>query len=77
MAPRTRKIRHDEQTRAKIQASQLVNRLTAHALGKADMPASAVTAGLGLLKKILPDLAAVQHTGEDGGPIEHRVRWDE
>lgn len=41
------------------------------------MTSSAVTAGLGLLKKIVPDLSAVQHTGEDGGPIEHRIRWDE
>ena len=64
MAARTRKIRHDDETRAKIKASQLVNRLTDHALGKVGMTASQVTAALGLLKKALPDLAAIEHSGE-------------
>ncbi|MBX3543252.1 hypothetical protein [Chelatococcus sp.] len=64
MAARTRKIRHDDQTRAKIQTSQLVNRLTDHILGKVEIPPSAVTAALGLLKKTLPDLASVEHSGE-------------
>lgn len=41
------------------------------------MPSSAVTAALGLLKKSIPDLAAVEHSGRDGGPIEHRIKWDE
>ena len=64
MAARTRKIRHDDETRARIQAAQLVNRLTAHALGKLKTPmeASAVTAALGLLKKSIPDLTLVDST---------------
>ena len=64
MAARTRKIRHDDETRAKIQAAQLINRLTAHALGelKTPMEASAVTAALGLLKKSIPDLTQVDST---------------
>ena len=37
MAARTTKIRHDENTRLKIQATQLVNRLQDHALGKVEM----------------------------------------
>ncbi len=69
MAARIRKLRHDEETRGRIKASQLINRLTAHALGEVEMTSSAVTAGLGLLKKIVPDLSAVQHSGEDGGPL--------
>ncbi|WP_029006316.1 hypothetical protein [Azorhizobium doebereinerae] len=64
MAARTRKIRHDDETRSKIQASQLINRLTDHVLGKVDMTSTQVTAALGLLKKALPDLAAVEHSGE-------------
>lgn len=75
MAARVRKIRHDEETRLKIQASQLINRLTAHVLGDVEMPASAVTAALGLLKKAIPDLASVQHSGPDGKPVEIGVRW--
>lgn len=64
MAARTHKIRHDDETRAKIQTTQLVNRLTGHVLGTVEMVPSQVTAALGLLKKVLPDLAAVEHSGE-------------
>lgn len=60
MAARKRKIRHDENTRDKIQASQIVNRLTKHILGEVDMPASAVTAALGLLRKVMPDLSSAE-----------------
>ncbi len=34
------------------------------------MQPSQVTAGLGLLKKVVPDLAAIEHTGADGEPIK-------
>ena len=64
MAARTKKIRHDEETRAKIQASQLINRLTDHILGRIEMPASAVTAALGLLKKVMPDLSSAEIKSE-------------
>lgn len=63
MGARIRKIRHDENTRAKIQASQIVNRLQAHIRGEVDMPNSAVNAALGLLRKTLPDLAQVTLEG--------------
>lgn len=76
MAARTVKIRHDEETRSKIQTSQLINRLEDHIFGRAPkMPATAVTAALGLLRKTLPDLSATQHSGDEGGPIEHVVKW--
>ena len=62
----TRKnLKHDDNTRAKIQTSQLVNRLTKHVLGEVDMSSSQVSAALGLIKKRLPDLAAVHNTGGD------------
>ncbi|HYF57204.1 MAG TPA: hypothetical protein VEA41_23345 [Salinarimonas sp.] len=64
MAARKRKIRHDENTRDKIQASQIVNRLTKHILGEVDMPASAVSAALGLLKKVMPDLSSAEIKSE-------------
>lgn len=68
MAARTRKVRHDDETRAKIQTSQLVNRLTDHVLGSIDMKPTQVTAALGLLKKSLPDLSQsdVNHTVKRG-----------
>ena len=64
MAARTNKIRHDDETRAKIQTSQLINRLTDHVLGSVDMKPTQVTAALGLLKKTIPDLSQsdVNHT---------------
>ena len=72
MAKRIRRIRHDDDTRKKIQAAQLINRLTAHVMGEVDMKATQVNAALGLLRKTLPDLAAVEYTGE----IQHKDAKD-
>jgi hypothetical protein len=33
-------------------------------LGKSQLDPSQVSAGLGLLRKIIPDLAAIEHSGE-------------
>lgn len=60
MAARIRKIKHDENTRLKIQAAQLINRLTAHAEGTVEMSATQVRAIEILLRKILPDLSDVK-----------------
>lgn len=70
MAARTKKIRHDGETRAKIQTSQLINRLEDHVLGKVDMKPTQVTAALGLLKKSIPDLSAVESSIEHSGEIK-------
>jgi hypothetical protein len=56
--------------RLKIQKSNIVRALIQHAEGKREMTATQVQAGLGLLKKCLPDLQAIELTGADGGPIE-------
>jgi hypothetical protein len=68
MAARIRKIKHDENTRLKIQAAQLINRLTDHANGKVDMSATQVRATEILLRKILPDLSDVK-MDVDAAPI--------
>lgn len=68
MAPRTRKIRHDDNTRAKIQTTQLLKRLTGHALGNIEMSSTQVTAALGVLRKAMPDLAATELSGEVARP---------
>ena len=62
MAARDR-IQHDANTRKKIQASQLINRLTDHVLKDLDLTATQVAAALGLLKKTLPDLSNVTLAG--------------
>ncbi len=58
----TKDVPWSDSTRNKIQTSMLVNRLTDHVLGKVDMKPSQVTAALGLIKKTLPDLSAVDMT---------------
>jgi hypothetical protein len=62
MAARINKIRHDEETRAKIQTSQLINRLQDHIFGKVDLVPTQVQSALGLLKKTLPDLSQSETT---------------
>jgi len=55
---------HDERTRAKIQTSQILNRLNAFIFGKVELSPAQVTAALGLLRKTIPDLASIEHFGE-------------
>jgi hypothetical protein len=72
MAARIR-TKHQDEVRAKIQASQLVNVLQNHALGLTEeLSASRLKAIEILLRKSIPDLSQVQaeHTGPDGGPIQ-------
>lgn len=71
MAARTLRPKHSEEIRKKIQASQLINRLTNHALGKAKMTTTQVQAAKILLGKAVPDLKALEVTGQGGGPLEH------
>lgn len=71
MAARTRKLLHDEETRARIKISQLINRLSAHAFGKVELSQTQVRAIEVLIRKRLPDLTSMAHTGPDGkGPVE-------
>jgi hypothetical protein len=58
-----------EAHRDKIRNSNVLNALIEHVEGKREMTASQVSAGLGLLRKVMPDVATVQHTGENGGPV--------
>jgi len=60
MAARTRRIAIDENTRAKIQTTQLLNRLTNHALGEVELSTTQVRAIEILLKKVLPDLQSLE-----------------
>lgn len=66
MATRGRKpgfVMSDEH-RTKIANSQVLRVLIAHAEGRGDMSASQVTAGIALLRKVMPDLQAVELSGE-------------
>jgi hypothetical protein len=64
MAERMRKT-HQDDVRAKIKTSQLVNRLTDHALGTVELSPTQVRAIEILIKKTLPDLQAISHSAGD------------
>ena len=61
--------------RDKIRNSNILNALLEHVEGSREMSATQVTAGLGLLKKIMPDLAAttIEGSGEDGAILIRQV----
>jgi hypothetical protein len=65
MAARTVKIRHDDNTRAKIKTSQLINRLQRHVLSKTKLENSQIKSIEILLRKTLPDLSTVTLEGGD------------
>jgi hypothetical protein len=83
MAARVRKIRHDDETRAKIKAGNIIARLQKLIDGEVEMAPHAVTAALGLLRKSLPDLTSVEHSGEVTknyvarmpAPVKNMAEW--
>lgn len=62
-----------EEHRVKIKNSNILNALIEHVEGKREMSSTQVTAGLGLIKKVLPDIASVELTGRDGEPITYKI----
>lgn len=64
---------HDQRTRAKIQTSQILNRLMAHVEGKVELSPSQVRSAEILLRKTLPDLSSVEYSGPNGGPVQLQV----
>ena len=57
--------------RVKIQNSNILSSLIRHVDGKQDMTSTQVTAGIALLKKVLPDMANVTINGSgDNGEVE-------
>ncbi len=70
MAGRKKGYRHNEACRAKIRASQLINRMSKIAMGEVEADAQQVNAAKTLLNKVLPDLKAMELTGPNDGPIQ-------
>lgn len=64
MPARINKIRHDENTLAKIRAGNIITRLMRFIEGEITLVPAQVTAALGLLKKIIPDVSSVEISGE-------------
>ncbi len=73
MAPRIVKIRHDEETRARIQAAKLIGRLHEHVMGNVDLTNAQVQSARVLLNKSLPDLSNVTLSGDTDNPIIQRI----
>lgn len=70
MAARIRKP-HQDEVRAKIQASQLINVLQNHALGETEeLSVSRLKAIEILLRKSIPDLSSIQLSGDENNPIQ-------
>ena len=68
MAARIRKT-HQEEVKAKIQASQLINRLNNHIDGKVEMSPTQLDAAKFLLNKVIsnaPTDSTVEHKGKVG-----------
>lgn len=59
-------FRMDDSHRVKIQNSNILNALIEHVEGKREMGPSQVTAGIALLKKVMPDLTSNDHTNNGG-----------
>ena len=57
-------FRLPDEHRTKIKMSLLLNHLGDHAAGKREMSATQVQAAQILLRKVMPDLAAIEHSGE-------------
>lgn len=70
MAVRKR-LYHPDEVRQKIRTSQLVNRLNKFVMGEIELSPHQVTAALGLIKKTMPDLSAIDSTirGDKDAPI--------
>jgi len=64
MAARSNKVELDERWRNKIRVSMLLNHLRNHVLGRIKMEMTQIRAAEILLRKCLPDLASVEHSGE-------------
>lgn len=58
MAGREPGFRMTEEHRVKIKNSNILNALIEHVEGSREMSATQVSAGLGLLRKVMPDLAS-------------------
>ena len=64
---------HDEKTRQKIQASQLLNRLTDCAMGLVELTPSQVRAAEVLLRKCMPDLQSIDNNINDNRTTVKRI----
>lgn len=63
-------FRMSDAHRVKIQNSNVLNALMEHVEGKREMSATQVTAGVALLRKVLPDLQSTTLLGDEESPLK-------
>ena len=73
MAARINKPLHNEQTKRRIQASQLLNRLDSFANGKLEMTQAQVLAAKIAIGKSIPDLKSIEYSGNDERPVQRHM----
>lgn len=61
--------RHQDEVRTKIQATQIINRLYSAFQGEIELSSTQVNIAKALLDKSLPDLKAIEHTGDAENPL--------
>lgn len=54
----------NDEARCRVKTTEIINRLQGHVLGSVEMSKTQISAALGLLRKTLPDLSSVEHSGE-------------
>jgi hypothetical protein len=59
--------------RGKIKTAAILKALEEHTLGLRKMSQTQITAGVALLRKVMPDLHSTTVTGDADNPITHRV----
>lgn len=59
--------------RTKISNSKILNNLIECAEGGREMSPTQAQVAIALMKKVMPDLAAMAITGEEGGPVQIQV----
>ena len=69
-------FRMSEEHRTKIQNSRILRVLIDHVEGREEISPARVTAALGLLKKVLPDLQAATIGGDPANPLRHEHAFD-
>jgi hypothetical protein len=63
------KSRMSNEHRVKIQNSNILNALIEHVVDGREMKATQVTAGIALLKKVMPDLSNVELSSDEDNPL--------
>lgn len=63
-----------EKVRQRIRTTVLAKRLQKHVLGQIELSATQIRAAEILLNKTLPNLAAIEYTGNQGKDVEYLTR---